>query len=44
MAKIVNRYRDRIVNFRVTEDEYYTIESRIKISGLHRGEYLRKLF
>ena len=43
MAKIVNRYRDRIVNFRVTEDEYYTIESSIKISGLHRGEYLRKL-
>lgn len=36
----VNRKRNRLVNFWVTPDEIALIETRVKLTGLAKGEYL----
>ncbi len=38
-----DRYRNHSLAFRVTGDERETIDARIKVSGLPRGEYFRGL-
>ena len=35
-----NRKRNKLVNFWVTPDEIALIETRVKLTGLAKGEYL----
>lgn len=39
-----NRKRNRILNFRVSEEEYDLINKQIEISGLSKQEYFIQLF
>lgn len=34
-----NRYRNKILNFRISEDEKLKIEKRIELSGLNKQDY-----
>lgn len=37
-----NRHRRRTVAFRVSDEEFRQIDTRITLSGLPRGEYVRR--